>query len=76
MMNMIYETTRRDVDKAFYAKNIDHNNFKDQKENSEYMVNASYNGSFKANVGLPRVPSMFLYIIHMGMVLNSKLSLM
>ncbi len=38
-------------------------------------VYAHCSGSFKANVELPKVPSMFLYIIHMDMVLNSKISL-
>jgi hypothetical protein len=38
-------------------------------------VNASYSGSFYVDVGLPKVLNMFLYIIHMDMVLNSKVSL-
>jgi hypothetical protein len=35
----------------------------------------SYSGSFWANVELPRILGMFLYIIHMDMVLNFKISL-
>jgi hypothetical protein len=37
-MNMIYGITKINVDKAFYAKNVDHDNFKDQKENNDYKV--------------------------------------
>jgi hypothetical protein len=45
-MNMICGITKINVDKKIYAKNVEHDNFKDQKENSDYRVNASYNGSF------------------------------
>ncbi len=38
-------------------------------------VNASYSGSFLANVKLSKIPSICLYIIHMNMALNSKVSL-
>ncbi len=38
-------------------------------------VNASYSGSFQVDVELPKLFSMFLYIIHMDMVLNSIISL-